>query len=1022
MRFALSWGVLVYSRGILTQLLVVALVLVACGNKCAPGVGSGSSGEGSAVAVGAAIAPAPPTGSAMGSAVGSAASTPEGAQPVDDTSLGANIALSALGGRVIAPIEPADRDIVWKTSNLIDGFPVIRGVGEFRDSLGWKPANEVPAFPYELVFAFKAEREATLAAIVLDTASGDNVGNPAGLPKDVELFASTTSPTGDWKPIATASLPRFAGENILKLEGVHAKYVKLVIKTSYDAGVRPQLGEVGIYEAASAPSIVADVPKNLLSPPLGGSIVKFTSQEGQGEAYYLLDGVTDEHHGWSSGPNDVENPPRFPHELTFAFRDHRPATIDRVVISPKSGIIYGTPTTALWAKTIEVQTSDDSPWQGFQTVKTVTVGTDGAPITVPIGRAIRFLRLRILENQGATRTTLGEVEAFEAAVPRSLIAGRNIPLVASSPSTIVAGGETAARREREPNNDRAQADPLTSPAPVGGALEPIGDRDMFLVPGAAKTGKQTVTVGVEGRPAIRSRITVIDAGGRTRYELDPSKTSGPTSRFSVLTDAGDVILQVTQPPAAQVVIWDSSGSMEPRVKDLDAALHSYLNQLAPTDRVQLIRFDDSIEVLMKEFTGDKAALVAALKDKVYADGGTSIYDAITKGIESLDKQQGSRAIVMLTDGEDTTSKMDPSAFWTKIERAGVRVYAIGLGNGLRNFVVRSGATAERVLSDAALLTGGRYAFVADSAKLGPIYAQIGAELRAPASYAISASVATGNGQLVVKSVGDQLAVPPRVELVLDASGSMRRKAGSGSMMDAAKGVLTDVVAKLPANATVALRVYGHRRPEGKPDACQDSELVVPFGALDRKQLTSTIKRVNALGTTPIAYSILQAGEDLKNAKGPAVMMLVTDGKEECGGDPVAAISALKAAGLDITLNIVGFALTDAGDRDAMTKVAAASGGRFFDARGADGLKSAVDQAMAVPFVAVDATGEIVARGLVGGPAVAAPAGDLTVRLDTAATPVVIDHVVVAPSKVTSVELNKDGDKVGAKISAPGSTP
>jgi hypothetical protein len=513
MRLALSWGVLVYSRGILTRVLLVVVVLAACGNKPAAGVGSGSGSAGSAaaIAVGSAT-PLPSAPAAVGS--GSAAPavvTPEPVQAVDDATLGANIALAALGGHVIAPVEPADRDIVWKTSNLIDGFPLIRGVGEFRDSFGWKPANEVPAFPYELVFGFKADREATLAAVVLDTASNDNVAGPAGLPKDVELWASTTSPNADWKQIATTTLPSYAGENVVKLDGVHAKYIKLVIKTSYDAGVRPQLGEVGIYEAANAPSIVADVPKNLLLPALGGSFVRFTSQEAQGEAYYLVDGVTDDHHGWSSGPSDVENPPRFPHELTFAFRDHRTANIDRVVISPKSGIIYGTPTTALWAKTIEVQTSDSSPWEGFQTVKTLTVGTDGAPITVPIGRAIRYLRLRILDNQGATRTTLGEVEAFEAATPRSLIAGRNVPLVTSSPSAIASGGETASRREREPNNDRAQADPLTSPAPVGGALDPIGDRDMFLVPGAAKAGKQIVTVGVEGRPAIRDRCRWRDA-------------------------------------------------------------------------------------------------------------------------------------------------------------------------------------------------------------------------------------------------------------------------------------------------------------------------------------------------------------------------------------------------------------------------------------------------------------------------------------------------------------------------------
>jgi Ca-activated chloride channel family protein len=232
-------------------------------------------------------------------------------------------------------------------------------------------------------------------------------------------------------------------------------------------------------------------------------------------------------------------------------------------------------------------------------------------------------------------------------------------------------------------------------------------------------------------------------------------------------------------------------------------------------------------------------------------------------------------------------------------------------------------------------------------------------------------------------------------------------------------VLADVVARLPASASVALRVYGHRTPEGRPEACQDSELVVPFGALDRKQMTATIKKVAALGTTPIAYSITQAGEDLRDTKGAAMLIIVTDGKEECGGDPSAAIAALRAAGSDVTLNIVGFSLRDAADRDAMTRVAAAGGGRFFDAQGVTGLKTAVDQAMAVPFVAIDASGAIVARGLVGGPPVSAPAGELAIRLDTAATPVTIEHVAVEPNKQTNVELDKDGDKVGAKIGAPG---
>jgi hypothetical protein len=945
--------------------------------------------------------------------------TAEPVQSADDTTLGANIALTALGGTIVSPVEPKDRDPQWGAKNLLDGYPMIRGIEDIPNSFGWKPNDEVPKFPYELVIAFQAKREATLAEVVVDTASADNILGPAGLPKDIELWASTRSATDGFTQVASATLPQNAGENVIKLDHVHATYVKLVVKTSYDAGVRPQLGEVSIYEAADAPSIVADVPKNLLLPALGGSIARFSSQERQGEAYHLVDGFVDPQRGWCSGPNEAEHPVLFPHEISFAFRDHRTANIDRIVISPKSGQLYVTPTTDTWAKTIEVQTSETSPWDGFTTLKTLTVGTDGNPITVPVGKPIRYIRLRILDNHGNPRTTLGEVEAFEAP-GKSLVAGRAVPLLGLAASSLAAGGETASRREKEPNNSVAEGDHLTTPDPVGGALTPAGDRDVFIVPAAAKAGKQTVTVSVEGRPAIRSRISVVDAGGVTRYTLDPAVLAAPTTKFSVVTDAGDVALQVVQPPAAQVVIWDSSGSMVDRVKDLDTALHAYMNQLAPTDRVQLIRFDDSIEVLMKSFSSDKTALTAALKDKVYADGGTSIYDAIGKGIDSLDKIDGSRALLLLTDGEDTTSQTDPSVFWRRLKQANARLYAIGLGNGLRDYVVRAGATAERVLADAALETGGRYVFVADSAKLGAMYAQIGDELRASATYAIAAHAETGNGTITVKSIGDQLAVPPRVELVLDASGSMKRKAGAGSMMDAAKSVLTDVVTQLPNSATVGLRVYGHRTPEGKPDACHDSELVVPFGNLDRKALTTKIKAVKALGTTPIAYSIEQVGQDLKDVNGPSMLIIVTDGKEECGGDPQAAIAALRKSGIDVSLNIVGFSLTDAGDRDVMTKVAAAGNGQFFDAKGATDLKNAVVQSLAVPYSIVDATGAVVGHGLVGGPAVTAPAGDMSIRLDTASTPVTIDHVVVAPNKATSVQLDKDGDKVGAKISAPGS--
>ena len=180
-----------------------------------------------------------------------------------------------------------------------------------------------------------------------------------------------------------------------------------------------------------------------------------------------------------------------------------------------------------------------------------------------------------------------------------------------------------------------------------------------------------------------------------------------------------------------------------------------------------------------------------------------------------------------------------------------------------------------------------------------------------------------------------------------------------------------------------------------------------------------MKSIRPLGSTPIAYSIEAAGKDLREAGGRAVLILVTDGKEECGGDPAAAATALRASGLDVTLGIVGFGLTDAADRAAMAKVAALGGGAFHDARDEATLAAAIDRAMAVPFVVVDATGAVVGRGTVGAEPITVPVGELAVRIDSAATPIVIERVVVAAGQATTVELRKVGDEVGTRILAPG---
>ena len=155
----------------------------------------------------------------------------------------------------------------------------------------------------------------------------------------------------------------------------------------------------------------------------------------------------------------------------------------------------------------------------------------------------------------------------------------------------------------------------------------------------------------------------------------------------------------------------------------------------------------------------------------------------------------------------------------------------------------------------------------------------------PRRYARSQpTVTAGLGHLSVLMRGPQLTTL-RLALILDASGSMWAKVGARTRIDIAKEVMAQVVEKLPDDAEVALRVYGHRIGPGKPGACEDSELVLPFAKIDKRRLLERIRAIRALGTTPIAYSLRQVAKDFRGVPGEKMVLLVTDGKEECGGSP-----------------------------------------------------------------------------------------------------------------------------------------
>src|SRR5262249_6575773 len=125
--------------------------------------------------------------------------------------------------------------------------------------------------------------------------------------------------------------------------------------------------------------------------------------------------------------------------------------------------------------------------------------------------------------------------------------------------------------------------------------------------------------------------------------------------------------------------------------------------------------------------------------------------------------------------------------------------------------------------------------------------------------------------------------------------------------------------------------------------------------------------------------ILQAPADLK-AVGGGTIIVITDGEETCGGDPVKAVDQLKEAGMPITLNIVGFTLTGKQVEQQLSQFAAATGGPYYSAQDGASLSGALPRAALprFPYTVYDANGAQVATGLAGPLMEALPPGDYRV--------------------------------------------
>ncbi len=187
-------------------------------------------------------------------------------------------------------------------------------------------------------------------------------------------------------------------------------------------------------------------------------------------------------------------------------------------------------------------------------------------------------------------------------------------------------------------------------------------------------------------------------------------------------------------------------------------------------------------------------------------------------------------------------------------------------------------------------------------------------------------------------------------LVLDASGSMWGQIEGEAKISIAKTVLGELLVDLPVERRLGLIAYGHRR---KGD-CTDIEEVAAVGA-SRAAIGEAVNALSPKGKTPMADSVKLAAEKLKYTENKATVILISDGIETCEPDPCGVAAALEQAGVDFTVHVVGFDVTEENAQAQLQCLAENTGGKYVSAGNAEELNTALEKTVVAAPEAVTET-------------------------------------------------------------------
>jgi Ca-activated chloride channel family protein len=233
-----------------------------------------------------------------------------------------------------------------------------------------------------------------------------------------------------------------------------------------------------------------------------------------------------------------------------------------------------------------------------------------------------------------------------------------------------------------------------------------------------------------GVDLVSLNVTVTDGTQKYVTDLTPED-------FNIFEDGVKqevTFFNKTNLPIALAVLLDTSASMDTKLPTAQEAAIGFAKKLRTQDLAEVIDFDSRV-VVLQNFTNNLQELEQAIH-KTSAGGSTSLYNAVYIALKDLKKviaknteEIRRQAIIVLSDGEDTSSLLPFEEVLDLAKRSETAIYAIGLRSPDGPSSTTKGfKEAEFVLRQFAQETGGRSFFPNQLSDLATVYGQIGDEL------------------------------------------------------------------------------------------------------------------------------------------------------------------------------------------------------------------------------------------------------------------------------------------------------